>query len=109
MHCKRGPGSSFSFKVTDEEWTDEEGTQVRNIKGVQLFDVGPVTFPAYDSSTVKSRDLAGAKESLSDHEAEKQKKLVNDRFNAISAEIGEENPDEKPTEGAEEPQAGHPE
>jgi len=102
-------GSSFSFKVTEEEWTDEEGTQVRTISGVQLFDVGPVTFPAYDASTVKSRDLAGAKESLSDHEAEKQKKQVNDRFDAITAEMLQENPDEKPTEGAEEPQAGQPE
>ena len=93
-------GSSFSFKVTDEEWTDEEGVQIRNIRGVELFDGGPVTFPAYDSSTVKSRDIQGAKDSLDEHEAEKAKKRINDRFEEISAQMEGENQDEEPQKGA---------
>lgn len=56
--AKRGDlsGSSFSFTTTDEEWVKEGGMQVRLIKGVQLFDVGPVTFPAYEATTTEARD-----------------------------------------------------
>jgi hypothetical protein len=57
---KRGDvdGSSFSFLVTDQAWSTEDGIDVREIRGVQLFDVGPVTFPAYDATTAGARALA---------------------------------------------------
>jgi len=87
-------GSSFSFKVTDEEWIDADGGQVRNITGVELFDVGPVTFPAYDASTVKNRDIEGAKESLDEHEKEKLKKRINERIEEISPQNTPESTDE---------------
>lgn len=48
-------GSSFSFTVAKggEEWMMEEGRSVRLVKSVDsLIDVGPVTFPAYESSEV---------------------------------------------------------
>lgn len=48
-------GSSFAFVTTDEEWVKEGGTHVRNVKGVQLFDVGPVTYPAYEATTADAR------------------------------------------------------
>ncbi len=51
-------GSSFSFITTDERWVKEEGLEVRQILGVQLFDVGPVTFPAYEGTTAGARGLA---------------------------------------------------
>jgi HK97 family phage prohead protease len=44
-------GSSFQFRITDEEWRSEDGVEVREIKSVQLLDVGPVTFPAYGAAT----------------------------------------------------------
>lgn len=52
-------GSSFAFLVTDEDWRMEDGVRVREIQGVQLFDVGPVTFPAYEATEaeVSSRSL----------------------------------------------------
>lgn len=44
-------GSSFSFKVDEQRWTEEkrdgETIQVREILAVHLFDVSPVVFPAY--------------------------------------------------------------
>ena len=51
-HIRRGDvsGSSFGFAVTDEEFKMEDGTEIRMITGVRLFDVGPVTFPAYDGT-----------------------------------------------------------
>ena len=46
-------GSSFAFKVTDQRFNDD--ATVREIRGVELFDVGPVTFPAYESTTAAAR------------------------------------------------------
>ncbi len=48
-------GSSFSFTTTDEEWRKEGGVQVRLLKGVALYDVGPVTFPAYEATSAAAR------------------------------------------------------
>jgi len=50
-------GMSFRFSVTDDEWSDS-GDQ-RTIRSVKLSEVGPVTFPAYEATTVgvRSRDM----------------------------------------------------
>lgn len=50
---KRGDvdGSSFAFRVLDEELKKEDGKYVREITRVNLFDVGPVTYPAYAAAT----------------------------------------------------------
>jgi HK97 family phage prohead protease len=54
---KRGDvdGSSFAFSATSVTWTTEtrDGKRfdVRWINDLDLFDVGPVTFPAYSGST----------------------------------------------------------
>ena len=50
VSAKRGDitGASFSFRVIDQEWgvTDSD-FPLRTIKSMQMFDTGPVTFPAY--------------------------------------------------------------
>lgn len=48
-------GSSFAFVVTDEQPRKENGVRIREIRGVELFDVGPVTFPAYESTSTGIR------------------------------------------------------
>lgn len=52
-HIKRGDvdGSSFAFRVTDEDIRKEDDVYIREISGVRLFDVGPVTYPAYTATT----------------------------------------------------------
>jgi len=55
-------GSSFSFTVDrpdGEEWDDDdEGRSIRTVNNVRdIFDVGPVSFPAYLDTTVASRSL----------------------------------------------------
>ena len=52
-------GSSFAFIPTRAEWISEDGYEVRLIKDVDLIDVGPVTYPAYSSTTtsVRAQDL----------------------------------------------------
>lgn len=57
---KRGDvkGSSFGFTVKAEEWREDKGKMHRTITEIgQLFDVGPVTFPAYSDTTVAARSL----------------------------------------------------
>ena len=46
-------GSSFAFIPKAENWTEENGTYVRNITDVDLMDVSPVTSPAYKSAQSK--------------------------------------------------------
>lgn len=57
QHITRGDvdGSSFAFHVTDEDVRKEDDVFIREIRGVELFDVGPVTFPAYTASTTGFR------------------------------------------------------
>lgn len=58
-------GCSFAFNVTKQSWRDElkDGKEIseRTIEDVDLFDVGPVTYPAYEGTSVASRSwLDGA-------------------------------------------------
>jgi HK97 family phage prohead protease len=48
-------GSSFAFVPTDVEWTQDGNTDVRLIRGAKVFDVSPVTKPAYGGSSVGLR------------------------------------------------------
>lgn len=60
-------GASFRFRLMREEWVEEPGTSARNPKGLpertvteaQVYEFGPVTFPAYLNATagVRSRSL----------------------------------------------------
>lgn len=62
-HIRRGDlsGSSFSFGIPPEgqKWTTvqtgDKWSEVRELLKVELFDVGPVTFPAYESTTSELR------------------------------------------------------
>lgn len=54
-------GSSFAFTVTKEMVTDvDENTVLREILDVKLYDVGPVTFPAYEGATAGIRSAEAA-------------------------------------------------
>lgn len=48
-------GSSFAFVPTKVTWTDEQERTTRTIEDVDLFDVGPVTFPAYEGTSTGVR------------------------------------------------------
>jgi HK97 family phage prohead protease len=61
-------GASFGFTTTPkgQRWThDENGDPVqREILEARLYDVSPVTFPAYDETEVSSRAAAWARRGL---------------------------------------------
>ena len=54
-------GSSFAFVVRKEEWEElEDGTAIRTVQDVDLFDVGPVTKPAYDGTSTEAAAARGS-------------------------------------------------
>ena len=57
-------GCSFSFTTAEDDWKYlEDGSVERTIIKVgELFDVGPVTYPAYPDTTVAARSLDKFKE-----------------------------------------------
>lgn len=50
-------GMSFRFRVTREEWDETGDVPVRTIRELDLFEVGPVVFPAYEATSVGVRSL----------------------------------------------------
>jgi hypothetical protein len=50
-------GSSFAFETIQDAWDWEASPPQRKLMEIKLFDVGPVTRPAYPDSTVATRAL----------------------------------------------------
>lgn len=46
---------SFGFQVLEDVWSNPDGLVKRELVRVKLFDVSPVTFPAYNATTVSVR------------------------------------------------------
>jgi uncharacterized protein len=60
---KRGDISqmSFGFVTIKDDWQHEKGKDsIRTLQEVRLFDVSPVTYPAYPQTSVKVRDYLTA-------------------------------------------------
>ena len=56
-------GSSFGFRVLEDTWTEgvtSDELPLRRIQKVALYDVSPVTQPAYATSSVEARNAAHA-------------------------------------------------
>jgi HK97 family phage prohead protease len=95
-------GSSFAFLPESQAWREieQEGRTliVREIAGVRLFDVGPVTYPAYEGTTAGRRaagDTAEAKRAYDEWRAGQAKpaaplavRLAGYRARAAEAEAG---------------------
>jgi len=66
---KRGEltGCSFAFSIPEggERWKTEGKQQVREILSVRLFDVGPVTYPAYEATNVSAPNASASKSDTS--------------------------------------------
>lgn len=48
---------SFGFRTVSDRWDKVDGEWIRTLLEVELFDVSPVTYPAYESTTVAVRSL----------------------------------------------------
>ena len=54
-------GSSFAFTVDEQEHQETAGKIIRTVTSVTLYDVGPVTYPAYEATTVDTRSIDAAR------------------------------------------------
>lgn len=60
---------SFGFDVLDSEWgRDDDGVLLRTVRKVKLYEISPVTFPAYPQTQVAQRgDALGDKPEIPAH------------------------------------------
>jgi len=62
--------SSFAFSVAEEEWKWAEQDEERDLRTIKkfkrLYDVSPVTYPAYQDTSVGMRSLESAKQERAD-------------------------------------------
>ncbi|MEN6336793.1 MAG: HK97 family phage prohead protease [Phycisphaerales bacterium] len=55
-------GCSFAFTTLADAWDySDEDSPLRTLKKARLYDVGPVTYPAYPDTSVAARSLEAAK------------------------------------------------
>lgn len=79
---KRGDmtGSSFAFIIRRQEWIEEKGKKdKRIIKDVDLFDVSPCTYPAYDQTDVAVRAHTEWREQRNKERANQEEEKTNKR------------------------------
>lgn len=50
-------GMSFRFSVVKDAWAKRDGDQIRTLKEVKLYELGPVVHPAYADTEVSLRSL----------------------------------------------------
>lgn len=55
---------SFGFRTVKDSWKDENGKVTRELLEVDVFDVSPVTFPAYAETEIAVRSFNAFKESI---------------------------------------------
>jgi HK97 family phage prohead protease len=82
-------GSSFSFRPTKVEWVDDGTRELRVIKDLELYDTGPVTYPAYEGTSVAARhdsDLVEARNEHKEWQAEKERLAAEKEAATRSAE-----------------------
>lgn len=73
--------SSFGFIVEEAEWNElENGVMLRRITKIkELFDVSPVTYPAYKDTSVAQRSLT----SFNEEQAKQQQSVDNNNSKAL--------------------------
>lgn len=89
-------GSSFSFRPKSVEWSEEERSgrtiEVRTLKEVKTYDVGPVTFPAYESAAAGLRSEEAERdvwrEELGKNERRRQEMEIRERELELDSETG---------------------
>lgn len=112
--------ASFAFRVVKDTWTNEEGqTPTRTLDEVQLFDVSPVTYPAYTQTSVAVRSMTTNSDEIrhildalvsepGDHSeepvtAEEFNTQVRDRFDALLTGLRGDDHSNEPEEAHSEP------
>lgn len=92
---------SFGFKTIQDNWPFEDGERFRELLEVELFDVSPVTFPAYPQTDVAARSYFEARMAELDTEKSEQREEFLARQAARKAFIDARTPPPDPDSLAE--------
>lgn len=65
-------GASIGFEVKDEEWSTRDGMPHRVLKRAKLWDVSPVTFPAFPTTDVSIAMRSLERQEIARREAERR-------------------------------------
>ena len=74
-------GMSFRFRVTREEWDEAPDVPLRTIRELELFEVGPVVFPAYAATSVGVRSM------LADLDVDDRRRFVEELATEVGAHL----------------------
>jgi HK97 family phage prohead protease len=84
---------SIGFEVLEDKWATENGVDIRDLIKVKLYDVSPVTFPAYTQTDVGLRGMesynkliAERRQATADDDA-KEKAQTKQRLNAVKTKF----------------------
>jgi uncharacterized protein len=82
-------GSSFAFQVVKQSFQRGDKMHTRTIEDVNLLDVGPVTYPAYQSTTtgLRSDECDDALEAFGKWKQEADAEAVQVRMRVLSLDI----------------------
>lgn len=76
-------GCSFMFRALDTKWETLGDLDVRTVLKAEIFEVGPVTWPAYTDTNVSARAVA----ELAEYRTAKATPVVSPRLAAIADKI----------------------
>jgi uncharacterized protein len=76
---------SFGFRTISDRWETKDEKEIRTLEEVRLFDVSPVTFPAYTDTQVALRSLEQHKKDAAPTDGENRNDILMD-FNAIAGD-----------------------
>lgn len=81
---KRGDvtGSSFAFETLSETFRDEDDLTIRELNAVRLWDVSPVTYPAYEATAATVRSVEAVEASVKAWRAEREAAAWQERVEA---------------------------
>ena len=95
-------GMSFRFRVIDDEWASDDQGETRTVKEVELLELGPVVFPAYQQTSVAVRSLVRTLDDEGRAELARELDAAahgDDSTSAVAAEPAtNDSPDEPPVE-----------
>lgn len=80
-------GSSFSFLPARTVWIEDGETSIREIEDLDLFDVGPVTWPAYEGTTAGIRSKAEIESLRAEFEERKRLRISEADSVSVSAAL----------------------
>jgi len=65
-------GSSFAFVPRKVTWQEDESRVIRTIDDLDLYDVGPVTYPAYEATSAAMRSAVDKQSVIDEFRSRKQ-------------------------------------